>query len=176
MSTLRIRLKRKRDDSDSDLSEEEIESQFQSQRAAKKQRKPYRPLLKYLQLLYAQLRDTDDDFEKAFLEEEIHEYETELEKYNVSTHDHSMFPIDDDGGEPSATGKKVSFGIPKMAFYTVDSIRRKSPIHRHSSLEEISRHQHEIQKAMENARENPIWYSGGSGRRNTHICNKCIFK
>ena len=164
-------VKRKREeeiDLDS-LSDEErdIEQEFSLLKAAKRRRKPARPMMRYLQLLYNEIRDVDpdDEYEYSMLLGEIMEYEEELEKLGISMKEHSMLPFRDseeDEDMSQTTGKRIRFSPqPDVAFYKVKNIGQRTQLPRHESLEELSRHQAEINAAMSQAMAQPKWIAGG---------------
>ena len=60
---------------------------------------------------------------------------------------------------------RVSFQTPKVAFYESDSIKSRTPMQKHASLEELHRHHDEMQRAYEQASQNPVWYGGNRSKR-----------
>jgi hypothetical protein len=152
-----------------DPEEREIEQDFFREKAAKEKRNRYRFIIKKLQTLYAELRETDSPTMRDFIVKDISQWEKQLDKYKASRlSEQSMYTftdIDEDELSRTSTGRRLRFGYPQLAFYPVDEIGKKKSKKKHSSLEELRKHNEEMSEAL----KRPIWLKGGR-RKSKRSC------
>lgn len=149
------------------LDEEAIEVEFLAQEAERKKRKTYRPIVKQLQLLHDQWRNTNDEWERHALETDIQDLQDELELMEVELSpqlEHLMYPPIEYEQQSRVRGEdsRIAFGpAPTIAFFPVKKKMRKSPRQRMASEGELERHRQEMLAAMEKAHEKGFSYMFG---------------
>lgn len=117
---------------------------------------------RYYQLLLEFLRNEDDEEKRAWLEDEsLNVLAILRDLYNIDPQDKYADYFEDAKEYVSPKEKKVRFQIPTVAFYESENIKRETPLQKHASLEELQRHELEMDRAYQAAEQNPIWFEGG---------------
>ena len=144
---------------------ENLDRDLYYEERANKTPRPLRKLIRSVQVLMNELHDMDEDDEDYG--EVLEEIESAL--YQLQKEDYPLEKLVDildiDEFELAkenfrARNKRVTFQKPKIAFYEVDNISANTPLQKHASLGELSRHRQEMTDAYEEASKDPVWFGG----------------